>query len=191
MHLPNKLHVARAPGQAIPKPRPAQLRLVLTAPPTQRPSPSASPTKEEISTILRPWQSDNMRRRAWCAWQVYTNVGGNNPLLLRTWYDPADDPADDERVDSWATLSEEFADDADWAILDDGAVFDFGAGPWQRVLENLPEIAIPYKTLRLDTSAGKTGARTWMTISSTLVQGRVERSQAVEPVVEKQPEYPR
>ncbi|KAL4779179.1 hypothetical protein BJX76DRAFT_352023 [Aspergillus varians] len=43
----------------------------------------------------------------------------------------------------WATLSEEFADDVDWAILDNRAVFDFGAGPWQRVLEILPEIAIP------------------------------------------------
>ncbi len=80
-----------------------------------------------------------MRRRAWRVWKVYTNGGGNNPLLLRTWYNPADN----ERVESWATLSEEFANDADWAILDDRAVFDFGTGPWQRVLEILPEIAIP------------------------------------------------
>ncbi|KAL4862386.1 hypothetical protein BDV12DRAFT_190452 [Aspergillus spectabilis] len=85
--------------------------------------PARVPTEEEISTILRPWRSDNIRRQAWRVWQVYTNAGGNNPLLLRTWYDPADD----ERVESWATLSEEFADDADWAILDDRAVFDFGA----------------------------------------------------------------
>ncbi|KAL4804206.1 hypothetical protein BDV18DRAFT_162613 [Aspergillus unguis] len=101
--------------------------------------PARVPTEEEISTILRPWRSDNMRRRAWRVWQVYTNGGGNNPLLLRTWYNPADN----ERVQSWATLSEEFADDADWAILDDRAVFDFGTGPWQQVLEILPEIAIP------------------------------------------------
>lgn len=101
--------------------------------------PARVPTEEEISTILRPWRSDNMRRRAWRVWKVYTNGGGNNPLLLRTWYNPADN----ERVESWATLSEEFADDADWAILDDRAVFDFGTGPWQRVLEILPEIAIP------------------------------------------------
>ncbi|CBF70080.1 predicted protein [Aspergillus nidulans FGSC A4] len=116
--------------------------------------PACVPTREEISTILRPWQSDNMHRRAWRVWQVYINAGGNNPLLLRTWYDPADD----ERVNSWATLSEEFPDDADRAILDDRALFDFGAGPWQRVLEILPGIAIP---LVKDTPPGYVRQKDW------------------------------
>ncbi|KAH8434268.1 uncharacterized protein LDX57_011906 [Aspergillus melleus] len=100
--------------------------------------PARIPTEEEIAIILRPWRSDHIRRLAWRVWEVYTNKGGNNPLLLRTWYNPDDD----ERVKSWATLSEEFADDADWALLDDRAVFDFGTGPWQQVLEILPEIAV-------------------------------------------------
>ncbi|KAL4938213.1 hypothetical protein BDV06DRAFT_232056 [Aspergillus oleicola] len=116
--------------------------------------PARVPTKEEISTILRPWRSDNMRRLAWRVWQVYTNAGGNNPLLLRTWYEPADN----ERVESWAMLSEEFADDADWAILNDHAVFDFGTSPWQRVLEILPEIAIP---LVQDTPPGYVRWKDW------------------------------
>ncbi|KAK1138620.1 hypothetical protein N8T08_002150 [Aspergillus melleus] len=102
--------------------------------------PVRVPTEEEISIILRPWRSDNIRRRAWRVWEVYNNGDGNNPLLLRTWYNPADD----ERVKSWATMSEDFADDADWALLDDHAVFDFGVGLWQQVLEILPEIAIPF-----------------------------------------------
>ncbi|KAL4968478.1 uncharacterized protein BDV14DRAFT_167129 [Aspergillus stella-maris] len=116
--------------------------------------PARVPTEEEISTILRPWRSDSMRRLAWRVWQVYTNAGGNNPLLLRTWYEPADD----ERVESWAMLSEEFADDADWAILNDHAVFDFGTSPWQRVLEILPEIAIP---LVQDTPPGYVRRKDW------------------------------
>ncbi|KAL2817076.1 hypothetical protein BDW59DRAFT_175608 [Aspergillus cavernicola] len=77
--------------------------------------------------------------RAWRVWQSYNNAGGNNPVLPRTWYDSADD----ERVKSWATLSEEYADDADWAILDDSHLFAFGEN-WQRVYDILPEIAMPH-----------------------------------------------
>ncbi|KAA8651086.1 hypothetical protein EYZ11_009135 [Aspergillus tanneri] len=99
--------------------------------------PVRVPTEEEISIILRPWRSDDIRRRAWRVWEAYTNTSGNNPVLLRTWYNPKDD----ERVKSWATLSEFFEDDADWAILDNPAVFNFGTGPWQQVLEIIPEIA--------------------------------------------------
>ncbi|KAL4900304.1 hypothetical protein BDW74DRAFT_182853 [Aspergillus multicolor] len=78
--------------------------------------PARIPTEEEISTILRPWRSNAMRRRAWWVWQSY-NKAGSNPVLLRTWYDPADN----ERVKSWATLEY-----------------------WQRVYETLPEIVVPH-----------------------------------------------
>ncbi|KAK1142219.1 hypothetical protein N8T08_008145 [Aspergillus melleus] len=99
--------------------------------------PVRVPTEEDISIILRPWRSDDIRRRAWRVWEAYANTGGNNPVLLRTWYNSKDD----ERVKSCATLSEFLEDDADWAILDNPAVFNFGTGPWQQVLEIIPEIA--------------------------------------------------
>ncbi|KAL2821801.1 hypothetical protein BDW59DRAFT_181098 [Aspergillus cavernicola] len=101
--------------------------------------PSRVPTPEEVATILRPWRSDTIRRKAWRIWCEQYNRG--NPVLLRTWYDPADD----ERVKRWATLSKEYASDAPWAILDDSALFSF-CSEWQLVYNILPEIAVPQTT---------------------------------------------
>lgn len=107
-----------------------------------------------------------MRRRAWRIWQVYTNGGGNNPLLLRTWYNPADN----KRVESWATLSEEFADDADWAILDTALSLILEPVPGSGYLRSCRKLlSLLYKISRLSTSAEKTGARIKITIPSTLV----------------------
>ncbi|KAB8237921.1 uncharacterized protein BDW43DRAFT_321108 [Aspergillus alliaceus] len=103
--------------------------------PTQESEPlPRTPTEEEINAILRPWRSADLRRRAW---HIYTNVT-DEPIFLRTHYNPEDD----EKMDHWACVSEEFEDQAWWACLNNAQLYNFGSD-WQRVYDILPEIAGP------------------------------------------------
>ncbi|KAB8067079.1 hypothetical protein BDV29DRAFT_186807 [Aspergillus leporis] len=103
--------------------------------PTQEGEPlPRTPTEEEISAILRPWRSADLRRRAW---HIYTNVT-DEPIFLRTHYKSEDD----EKMEHWACASEEFEDQAWWACLNNAHLYNFGSD-WQRVYEILPEIAGP------------------------------------------------
>ncbi|GAB1191077.1 hypothetical protein APSETT444_000246 [Aspergillus pseudonomiae] len=103
--------------------------------PTQEGGPlPRTPTEEEVNAILRPWRPADLRRRAW---HIYTNVT-EEPIFLRTHYNPEDD----EKMEHWACVSEEFADQAWWACLDNVQLYNFGSD-WQRVYEILPEIAGP------------------------------------------------
>ncbi|GMF72514.1 unnamed protein product [Aspergillus oryzae] len=97
---------------------------------------SRIPTVEEINTILRPWRSENLRRRA-CR-TLHSDKSA--PIFLRTHYNPLDDS--DARIKEWVNASEEFADRAWWALLDDQNSFNFGSD-WRRVYEILPEVAGP------------------------------------------------
>ncbi|KAE8409380.1 hypothetical protein BDV37DRAFT_278332 [Aspergillus pseudonomiae] len=63
-----------------------------------------TPTEEEVNAILRPWRPADLRRRAW---HIYTNVT-EEPIFLRAHYNPEDD----EKMEHWACVSEEFADQA-------------------------------------------------------------------------------
>ncbi|KAL2816083.1 hypothetical protein BJX63DRAFT_441799 [Aspergillus granulosus] len=62
----------------------------------------------------------------------------NQPVLLRTYYDPSDD----ERVKNWATLSDYYSEGSDWSILDDPQLFSFNStdSEWLRVFFILPEL---------------------------------------------------
>ncbi|KAE8419871.1 hypothetical protein BDV36DRAFT_293762 [Aspergillus pseudocaelatus] len=103
--------------------------------PTQEGEPlPPSPTEEDIRAILRPWRSDDLRRRAW---HIYTNVT-DEPIFLRTHYESEDD----EKIEHWACVSEEFENQAWWACLNNAQIYNFGSD-WQRVYEILPEIAGP------------------------------------------------
>ncbi|KAE8423602.1 hypothetical protein BDV36DRAFT_306125 [Aspergillus pseudocaelatus] len=97
---------------------------------------SRTPTVEEINIILRAWRSDGLRRRAWRI--LHSDKGA--PFFLRTYYNPLDDS--DARVKQWVNASEEFADQAWWALLDDRNSFNFGSD-WRRIYEILPEVAGP------------------------------------------------
>ncbi|KAL4782873.1 hypothetical protein BJX76DRAFT_349029 [Aspergillus varians] len=97
--------------------------------------PSHGPTAEEVEMILRPWRSDAMRRKAWATW--FSQCNRAEPVLLRTWYDAADN----QRFQRWVTISEEECP----AILDDPELFSFGSD-WQLIYNTLPEIAVPIRT---------------------------------------------
>ncbi|KAL3494686.1 hypothetical protein BJX62DRAFT_233977 [Aspergillus germanicus] len=79
---------------------------------------SRIPTAEGIATILQPWRPEQIR---WRAWKLWRDEKDPEPPLLRIYYDPKDD----ERVKSWADISENYSDVSYWAILDDPDLFDF------------------------------------------------------------------
>ncbi|KAL2822898.1 hypothetical protein BJX63DRAFT_375759 [Aspergillus granulosus] len=97
---------------------------------------SRVPTAEEIATILQPWRSEQIRWRAWKLWQ---EIRHPEPPLLRIYYNPKDD----ERVKSWADMSENYRDVSYWAILDDPDLFDYEGSnsSWLQVFNILPELS--------------------------------------------------
>ncbi|KAL3494685.1 hypothetical protein BJX62DRAFT_197153 [Aspergillus germanicus] len=98
------------------------------------------PTEEEIASILRPWRSDLMRLRAWKLWKQ--GADDDQPVLIRTYYDPNDD----KRVEHWKTIGDYWAEQTYWSFLDDSKLFDFGGSTvvdWRRVLHVLPELCNP------------------------------------------------
>ncbi|KAJ6088010.1 hypothetical protein N7467_006924 [Penicillium canescens] len=101
--------------------------------------PPRMPTVEEIDLILRPWRSDELRKKAW----QMLESGALAPIFLRTHYDPKDD----ETMEEWISASEEFENQAWWACLNDATLFNFGSD-WQRVYEIMPEVAGPLNGAR-------------------------------------------
>lgn len=97
--------------------------------------PTRIPTEEEIATILRPWRSDDMRRRAWQIW-----CGANNqaPVMLRTHYNNLLEA--NAKMIEFTEVSEFYAMGAKWSVLNDANLFNFGAD-WKQVFNILPEIA--------------------------------------------------
>lgn len=96
--------------------------------------PERIPTAEEVATILRPWRSEDMRKRAWHLW------AGENflaPVMLRTYYENGS--AGDKKIAEYADTSDNYAESADWAVLDDAELFNYGSD-WKRILSVLPEI---------------------------------------------------
>ncbi|KAL4923138.1 uncharacterized protein BDV17DRAFT_297270 [Aspergillus undulatus] len=87
--------------------------------------PTRIPTEDEIDTILRPWRSDDMRRRAW---QIWCGANSEAPVMLRTHYGGISDPAEGSNDDSrhgdddattveFTECSELYAMGADWSVL--------------------------------------------------------------------------
>ncbi|KAL2858957.1 hypothetical protein BJX68DRAFT_227565 [Aspergillus pseudodeflectus] len=101
--------------------------------PTQ--NPTRIPTAEEIALILRPWRSDDLRRRAW---QIWCGRDSGPPVVLRTYYGNSEEG--DAQFAEYVRASENVDMVASWAALDDVERFDFGSD-WRRVFEILPEIA--------------------------------------------------
>jgi hypothetical protein len=98
-------------------------------------NPNRIPTAEEITTILKPWHSDDLRRRAW---EIWCGRDKGPPVVLRTYYGNGDEGGAQltEYIEASATLDME----ADWAVLNNAERFDFGSD-WRRVFSVLPEIA--------------------------------------------------
>ncbi|OKP06463.1 hypothetical protein PENSUB_6453 [Penicillium subrubescens] len=101
--------------------------------------PPRMPTVEEIDLILRPWRSDELRKKVW----QMLESGALAPIFLRTHYDPKDD----ETMEEWISASEEFENQAWWACLNDATLFNFGSD-WQHVYEVMPEVAGPLNGAR-------------------------------------------
>ena len=96
--------------------------------------PERIPTVEEVAIILRPWRSDDMRKKAWHLW------AGENflaPVMLRTYY--KNGSAGDQKIAEYADTSDNYAESADWAVLDDAELFSYGSD-WKQLLSVLPEI---------------------------------------------------
>ncbi|OJJ54421.1 hypothetical protein ASPSYDRAFT_35128 [Aspergillus sydowii CBS 593.65] len=96
--------------------------------------PERIPTAEEVATILCPWRSDDMRKKAWHLW------AGENflaPVMLRTYYENSS--AGDQKIAEYADTSDNYAESADWAVLDDAELFNYGSD-WKQILSVLPEI---------------------------------------------------
>ncbi|CAI7674334.1 unnamed protein product [Penicillium pancosmium] len=101
------------------------------------------PTTEEIDIILRPYRSEELR---WHAMNAYTDE--ICPHLLRTYYSAEGQRAkDDAQMEKWID-SETFCEEAEWAVLDNENIFNFGPGPedWRRIYDILPELAGPLST---------------------------------------------
>ncbi|KAL4746390.1 hypothetical protein BDW72DRAFT_210443 [Aspergillus terricola var. indicus] len=110
--------------------------------------PKRIPTEDEIDNILRPWRSDDMRRRAW---QIWCGANSEAPVMLRTHYGGSSNPAegsnddsrhgnDDVKMVEFAQCCELYAMGADWSVLNDAHLFNLGAD-WKQVFYILPEIA--------------------------------------------------
>jgi hypothetical protein len=92
---------------------------------------------------------------------MYTNVT-DEPIFPRTHYDPGDD----EKMEHWACISEEFEDQAWWACLNNAQLYNFESD-WQRVYEILPEIAEPSTGTQgfpfpENLSSARSGFKTWL-----------------------------
>jgi hypothetical protein len=98
--------------------------------------PTRIPTVEEITVILRPWRSDDLRRRAW---QIWCGRDRGPPVVLRTYYDNAAEEGDAAFAE-YTRVSENLDMVADWAALNNAELFNFGSD-WRRIFNILPEIA--------------------------------------------------
>ena len=105
--------------------------------------PKRIPTEYEIDNILRPWRSDDMRRRAW---QIWCGANSEVPVMLRTHYGGSSNPAqgqhsdDDTKMVEFTECSELYAMGANWSVLNNAHLFNLGAD-WKQVFYILPEIA--------------------------------------------------
>lgn len=93
------------------------------------------PRFDEIETIFRPWRSDDLRQKASKIWHP---SGSGGPILLRTYYDPDDDPI----MRIWVRAEPLFCNEAWWSCLDNANLFNFGPD-WKHVYEILPELSGP------------------------------------------------
>lgn len=98
------------------------------------------PTTEEVDIILRPYRSEELRCYAMNAYRDKTC-----PHLLRTHYSANENQRakDDEQMERWID-TEIFSEEAEWAVLDNENIFNFGTGRnWRRIYDILPELAGP------------------------------------------------
>jgi hypothetical protein len=97
--------------------------------------PTRIPTAEEITVILRPWRSDDLRRRAW---EIRCDRERGPPVVLRTYYGNVAEG--DAKFAEYIQVSENIDMVADWAALNDKELCNFGSD-WRRIFSFLPEIA--------------------------------------------------
>jgi hypothetical protein len=82
---------------------------------------------------------------------------GMCPHLLRTYYSAEDQRAkDDAQMERWID-SDTFCEEAEWAVLDNENIFNFGPRPedWRQIYDILPELAGPLSTENFLPSNGK------------------------------------
>ncbi|CEN62742.1 hypothetical protein ASPCAL09373 [Aspergillus calidoustus] len=100
-------------------------------------APTRIPTDDEIETILRPWRSQDLRKKAW---EIWCDRGRGNPVMLRTYYGDGEEAEGDRKFGEYTRVSDTYDAVADVYALNNRALFDFGSD-WRRVFEDLPEIA--------------------------------------------------
>ncbi|KAL4876957.1 hypothetical protein BJY04DRAFT_222633 [Aspergillus karnatakaensis] len=98
-------------------------------------APKRIPTDHEIETILRPWRSQELRKRAW---QIWCDRSRGHPVVLRTYYNHGE--KGDKMFTDYIQVSDQIDAVADVYALNDAEVFDFGSD-WWRVFDVLPEAA--------------------------------------------------
>ncbi|KAJ5936899.1 hypothetical protein N7466_003349 [Penicillium verhagenii] len=107
------------------------------------------PTREEVTTMLRPYRSDNLRKLANLIW---SNRHGF-PILLRTWYNGENNGGDDVCMRNWMNAGLHIDAFSPWAVINDSACFGLIQShpdhpeDWRRVLALLPEVAGPDQCL--------------------------------------------
>ncbi|KAL2783484.1 hypothetical protein BJX66DRAFT_349378 [Aspergillus keveii] len=97
--------------------------------------PTRIPTTQEITVILRPWWSDDLRRRAW---EIWRDRERGPPVVLRTYYGNVAEG--DDKFAEYIRVSENIDMMADWAALNDAELFNFGSD-WRRIFSILSEVA--------------------------------------------------
>ncbi|KAL4931662.1 uncharacterized protein BDV17DRAFT_301801 [Aspergillus undulatus] len=98
-------------------------------------APKRIPTEAEVETILRPWRSQHLRRRAW---EIWCDKDRGYPVVLRTYYGNGDEG--DRKFMEYIQVSDALDALADCRALNDAEAFDFGSD-WRRIFDILPEIA--------------------------------------------------
>ncbi|KAL3444520.1 hypothetical protein BJX65DRAFT_283462 [Aspergillus insuetus] len=99
-------------------------------------APSRIPTEAEIETILHPWRSHDLRKKAW---EIWCDKGRGYPVILRTYY--GNRKEGDRKFREYMQVSDVLDARADVYALNDAELFNFGSSDWRGVFEILPEIA--------------------------------------------------
>ncbi|KAL4746451.1 hypothetical protein BDW72DRAFT_210399 [Aspergillus terricola var. indicus] len=98
-------------------------------------APKRIPTEHEVKTILRPWRSQHIRKRAW---EIWCAKDRGYPVMLRTYYGNGEEG--DNKFTEYIQVSDTYEGAADCHALNDAELFNFGSD-WRRIFDILPEIA--------------------------------------------------
>lgn len=82
--------------------------------------PERIPKAEKIATILRPWLSDNMRKREWSLW-ARENLQAL--VMLQIYY--KNSSAGNKKITKYTDISDNYTESVDQAVLDNTERFNY------------------------------------------------------------------